>query len=123
MAITYNLNINSLTKKMVVGDLSNVVFQISIGVSAQSEEYPQFSYSCGGIIDLDISELDADSFIPFDEVTKETVVNWFLQKEGIEVIEDFSYVKYSIQNIQDKIDALQIQDSVSVDWSVTNTSS
>ena len=120
MAITYNLSIGSLSRKLSVGDLSNVVFEVSVGVSAQSQEYPQFSYSCGGNIQLDTSELDADTFLPFEEVTKETVIGWLLAKEGIESVEEFSYVKSSIDNIQARIDALQIEDSVSVGWSVTN---
>ena len=120
MAITYNLSIGSLSRKLSVGNLSNVVFEVSVGVSAQSQEYPQFSYSCGGNIQLDTSELDADTFLPFEEVTKETVIGWLLAKEGIESVEEFSYVKSSIDNIQARIDALQIEDSVSVGWSVTN---
>jgi hypothetical protein len=120
MAITYNLTIGSLSRKLSVGDLSNVIFEASVGVSAQSQEYPQFSYSCGGQIQFDTSEIDADSFVPFEEVTQETVVGWLLAKEDIESIEEFSYVKASIDNIQARIDELQLQDSVSVGWSITN---
>ncbi len=120
MAITYNLNIGSLSRKLSVEDLSNVVFEVSISVSAQSEEYPQFSYSCGGQIQLDTSELNEDNFIPFEEVTKETVIGWLLAKEEVESVEDFSYVRSSIQNVQQRIDALQIEDSVSVGWTITN---
>ena len=120
MAITYTLNIGSVSRKKSVGDLSNVIFEVSVGVSAQSQDYPQFSYSCGGQVQLDISELDADTFVAFEEVTKETVVGWLLAKEGVESVEEFSYVKSSIDNIQARIDELEVQDSVSVGWSVTN---
>jgi hypothetical protein len=120
MAITYNLNIGSLKRKLSVDDLENVIIEVSVGVSAQSQEYPQFSYSCGGNISFDISEIDTDSFVPFEEVTKETVLGWLLAKEGVESVEEFSYVKASVDNIQARIDELQVEDSVSVGWSVTN---
>lgn len=120
MAITYNLNIGSLKRKLSVDGLENVIIEVSVGVSAQSQEYPQFSYSCGGNVSFDISEIDSDSFVPFEEVTKETVIGWLLAKEGVETVEEFSYVKASIDNIQARIDELQVEDSVNVGWSVTN---
>jgi hypothetical protein len=120
MAITYNLNIGSLKRKLSVDGLENVIIEVSVGVSAQSQEYPQFSYSCGGNVSFDISEIDSDSFVPFEEVTKETVIGWLLAKEGVDTVEEFSYVKASIDNIQARIDELQVQDSVNVGWSVTN---
>ena len=120
MAITYNLNIGSLKRKLSVDGLENVIIEVSVGVSAQSQEYPQFSYSCGGNVSFDISEIDSESFVPFEEVTKETVIGWLLAKEGVDTVEEFSYVKASIDNIQARIDELQIEDSVNVGWSVTN---
>lgn len=121
MAINYNLTIGSLGRKLSVGNVSNVVYEVSVSVNAQSEEYPQFTYSCGGNIQFDISEIDEDSFVPFEEVTQETVLGWLLAKEEVESVDEFSYVKYSVQNIQDRIDALQLEDSVSVSWVVTNS--
>jgi len=120
MAITYNLNIGSLKRKLSVDGLENVIIEVSVGVSAQSQEYPQFSYSCGGNVSFDISEIDSESFVPFEEVTKETVIGWLLAKEGVDTVEEFSYVKASIDNIQARIDELQVEDSVNVGWSVTN---
>lgn len=120
MAINYNLTIGSLGRKLVIGDLENVVYEVSVGVTAQSEEYPQFTYSCGGNITLNIDELDGDAFIPFEDVTQEIVVGWLLAKEGVESVDDFSYVKSSVYNIQQRIDDLSVEDSVSVAWSITN---
>jgi hypothetical protein len=121
MAITYNLTIGSLGRKLSVDGLENVIYEVSVGVSAKSEEHPQFSYSCGGNVQLDISEIDADSFVPFEEVTQETVVGWLLAKEGVESVDEFSYVKSSVDNIQARIDALQVEDSVNVGWTINNT--
>ena len=122
MAINYTLNIGSLNRKLSVGDLSNVVYEVTVGVNANSVEYPQFTYSCGGTISFDISELDSESFVPFEQIDQDTVIGWLLEKEGVDSVEEFSYVKYSISNIQDRIDALQLEDSVSVSWTVSNAS-
>lgn len=121
MSINYNLTIGSLGRKLSVGNVNNVVYEVAVSVNAQSEEYPQFTYSCGGNISFDISEIDEDTFIPFDEITQETVIGWLLAKEDVESVEQFSYVKYSIENIQKRIDVLQLQDTVSVGWVVTNS--
>jgi hypothetical protein len=138
MAIKYTLSIGNVTKKFTVGEFNNVIVDVSVGVSASSDAVveivgtdedgnniysttvPPFSYSCGGTISLDTSELDTESFVDFDSVTKETVIGWLLAKEGVETVEEFSYVKSSIDNIQARIDELQEQESVSTGWSVSN---
>jgi hypothetical protein len=120
MSIKYFLNIRNVTKKFSLGDFENVIIDVSVDVSAHSQEYPQFSYSCGGQIQLDTSELSSDSFVAFDEITQHVLVDWLLQKEGVETVDEFSYVKYSIQNIQDRIDSLQEEESVSLGFTITN---
>jgi hypothetical protein len=121
MSITYNLTIGSLGRKLAVESLSNVVYEVSVSVNAQSTEHPQFSYSCGGNIILDISQIDANSFIPFENITQEIVVGWLLANEGVQSIEEFSYVKTSINNIQARIDELDIEDDVPVNWTITDS--
>jgi len=120
MAITYNLTIGSLGRKLSLDGLENVIYEVSVSVYAQSQEYLQFTYSCGGTIQFNISEIDEESFVSFEDVTKETVVGWLLAKEGVESVDDFSYVKTSVNNIQARIDALQVEDSISVGWSISN---
>jgi len=133
MAINYTLSIGHVTKKFAIGEFSNVIIEVSVGVNASSEAVtetdadgnvvvtvPSFSYSCGGTISLDTEELDADSFVSFEDVTKDTVVGWLLAKEGVETVEEFSYVKSSIDNIQSRIDELQEKVSVSTGWTVSN---
>ena len=125
-------------KTSLVGEFNNVIVDVSVGVNAYSDPVtevtgtneagddivdtviPSFSYSCGGTISFDISELDADSFVSFEDVTKDTVIGWLLAKEGVDTVEEFSYVKSSIDNIQARIDELQEQQSVSTGWTVTN---
>ena len=120
MAITYNLTIGSLNRKLSLDGLENVIYEVSVGVNAQSQEYPQFTYSCGGTIQFDTSEINEESFVPFEEVTQETVIGWLLAKEGVESLDEFSYVKSSVDNIQARIDALQVEDSVNVFWNISN---
>lgn len=133
MAINYTLSIGSLGRKLSVDGLENVVYEVSVGVSAQSDavvetdaegnnvvKVPSFSYSCGGTIQLDTSEIDPATFVPFTEVTQEVVLGWLLAKEGVATVDEFSYVKSSVDNIQARIDALQVEDTVSVGWTVTN---
>ena len=120
MAITYNLTIGSLNRKLSLDGLENVIYEVSVGVNAQSQGYSQFTYSCGGTIQFDTSEINEESFVPFEEVTQETVIGWLLAKEGVESLDEFSYVKSSVDNIQARIDALQVEDTVSVGWTVTN---
>jgi hypothetical protein len=138
MAINYTLSIGNVTKKFTVGEFNNVIVDVSVGVSASSDPVtevtgvdeegndivetvvPSFSYSCGGTISLDTSELDEESFVDFESVTKDTVIGWLLAKEGVESVDEFSYVKSSVDNIQARIDELQEKVSVSTGWSVTN---
>jgi len=135
MAINYTLSIGNVTKKFAVGEFSNVIIEVSVGVNASSEAVtetdadgnvvvtvPSFSYSCSGIISLDTDDLDADSFVSFEDVTKDIVIEWLLAKEGVETVEEFSYVKSSIDNIQARIDELQEKVSVSTGWIVSNIS-
>ncbi len=121
MAITYQLNIGSVTKKLEHQGLSDVIIRASFGVSAQTDadEPAGFSYSCGGYKDFSVDEIDPDGFINFDEVTTETVVGWLLQAEGVETLDEFSYVKASVDNIRTRIAELAVQ----VDTSLTGSSS
>lgn len=121
MAITYQLNIGSVTKKLEHEGLSNVIIRASFGVSAQTDadEPAGFSYSCGGYKDFSVEEIDPDGFIDFDEVTAETVVGWLLQAEGVETADEFSYVKSAVDNIRARIAELSVQ----VDTPLTGSSS
>lgn len=121
MSINYTLTIGSLGRKLAVEGLSNVVYEVSVSVSAQSTEHSQFSYSCGGNIILDIFQIDANSFIPFENITQEIVLGWLLANEGVQSVEEFSYVKSSIDNIQARIDELDVEDDVSVNWNISNS--
>jgi len=116
MAINYTLNIGSVKKRLTEGEFSNVIVEASFGVSANSDPVtttdsegneitttPAFSYSCGGTKTFSVSGLDAENFVEFESVTKDTVVQWLLAEEGVTSVEDFSYVKSSIQNIAQRI--------------------
>jgi hypothetical protein len=127
MAINYTLNIGSVKKRLAEGEFSNVIIEASFGVSANSDPVtttdaegneivttPGFSYSCGGTKSFSVEGIDAGSFIDFESVTKETIVQWLLAEEGVTSVEEFSYVKSSIQNIAQRIYeyGLEVPDNV-----------
>ena len=121
MAINYTLSVGSVKKRLTEGEFSNVIVEASFGVSASSDAVtevtgtdeegndiirtvtPSFSYSCGGTKTFSVDGLDAETFVDFDSVTKETLVGWLLASEGVETVEEFSYVKSSIDNIARRI--------------------
>jgi len=117
MAINYTLNVGSVKKRLNEGEFSNVIVEASFGVNASSDAIstgteeggdlvvtqPSFSYSCGGTKTFSVDGLDAETFVDFDSVTKETLVGWLLASEGVETVEEFSYVKSSIENIARRI--------------------
>jgi len=116
MAINYSLSIGSVKKRLVEREFSDVVIEANFSVSAFSDAVteingdgdevivtPSFSYSCSGTRQFPVSEIDPETFIPFEQITKETVVEWLLAGEGVESIEDFSYVKSCVQNVAQRI--------------------
>ena len=117
MAINYTLNVGSVKKRLTEGEFSNVVVEASFSVYALSEEVttgtgeggdfvitqPMFSYSCGGYIEFSIDGLSAETFVDFDSITKDTIKEWLLASEGVSTVEEFSYVKSSIENVAKRI--------------------
>ena len=117
MAINYSLNIGSVKKRLTEGEFSNVIVEASFSVSAQSDAVttgteeggdlvvtqPSFSYSCGGSRTFSVEGLDASTFIDFSSITKDTIKDWLLASESVSTVEEFSYVKSSIENIAKRI--------------------
>ena len=117
MAISYTLSIGSVKKRLTEGEFSDVIVEASFSVQAYSgaettgseEEgnlvvtQPAFSYSCGGSKDFSIEGLTAETFISFADITKDTIKGWLLASEGVTDVEEFSYVKSSIENIAKRI--------------------
>lgn len=116
MAINYTLTIGSVKKRLSEGNFSNVIVEASFGVSANSDSVssvdengvetvtvPSFSYSCGGTKAFSVEGLDGENFVDFENVTKDTIVQWLLAEEGVNSVEEFSYVKSSVQNIAQRI--------------------
>ena len=116
MAITHTITINSLGRKLLVNELQNVINQISYTVYAESEQYPDINYSCTNKVLLNISELTSETFVPFEEVTKETAIEWLLLHEGVENTNQFSGVNLALANVQSRIDSIQSEDKAEVQW-------
>ncbi|UYE97190.1 hypothetical protein [Cyanophage S-TIM54] len=117
MAINYTFNIGSVKKRLTEGAFSDVIIEANFGVQAQSDAVftgteeggdlvvtqPSFSYSCGGSRTFSVDGLTAENFVPFTDVTKDTIKGWLLASEGVTEVEEFSYVKSSIENIAKRI--------------------
>jgi len=117
MAINYTLSMGSVKKRLTEGSFSDVVVEASFSVYAQSDAIttgteeggdlvvtqPAFSYSCGGTKTFSVDGLDASTFVPFGDVTTETLKGWLLASEGVSDVKDFSYVKSSIENVAKRI--------------------
>jgi len=129
MAINYSLNIGSVKKRLTEGEFSNVVVEASFSVTAQSDSVttgteeggdlvvtqPAFSYSCGGYREFSVDGLNTETFVDFDSITKDTIKDWLLASESVSTVEEFSYVKSSIENIAKRIYdyTLEVSSSVS----------
>ena len=117
MAINYTLNIGSVKKRLTEGAFSDVIVEAQFSVQAQSDAIftgteeggdlvvtqPSFSYSCGGTREFSVEGLTAENFVAFADVTKDTVKGWLLAAESVTEVEEFSYVKSSIENIAKRI--------------------
>ena len=117
MSINYTFNIGSVKKRLTEGDFSDVIIEASFGVSASSDAIttgteeagdlivtqPSFSYSCSVRKTFSVEGLTAESFVSFTDVTKDTIKDWLLASEGVTEVEEFSYVKSSIENIAKRI--------------------
>ena len=127
MAINYSLNIGSVKKRLTEGEFSNVIVEASFGVTVNSDAVtevtgqdeegndiiaittPAFSYSCGGTKTFDVSSLDAETFVPFEDITTETIKDWLLASEEVTTTEEFSYVQSSIENVQTRINEYAVE--------------
>ena len=117
MAINYTLNIGSVKKRLTEGAFSDVIVEAQFSVQAQSDAVftgteeggdlvvtqPSFSYSCGGTKTFSVEGLTAENFVAFADVTKDTIKGWLLASESVTDVEEFSYVKSSIENIAKRI--------------------
>ena len=129
MAISYTLNIGSVKKRLTEGEFSDVIVEASFSVQAYSEAVttgseeegnlvvtqPAFNYSCGGSKDFSIEGLTAETFVPFADITKDTIKSWLLASEGVTDVEEFSYVKSSIENIAKRIYDHSLEVPTSID--------
>ena len=129
MAINYTLNIGSVKKRLTEGAFSDVIVEASFGVQAQSDAVftgteeggdlvvtqPSFSYSCGGTKTFSVEGLAAETFVAFADVTKDTIKGWLLASEGVTEVEEFSYVKSSIENIAKRIYDYSLEVPASID--------
>ena len=131
MSINYSLHIGNVKKRLTEGEFSNVVVEASFSVTAQSDAVttgseeggdlvvtqPSFSYNCGGYREFSVDGLSAETFVDFDSITKDTIRDWLLASESVSTVEEFSYVKSSIENIAKRIyqHSLEVNENINGD--------
>lgn len=114
MTIIHSFLITKLKRKNQVNEFNNVIYEAEYRGYAVAKENESLVYNYSGTVSFDISELNGDAFISFDDVNMDTVMSWILQKEMVSSIEEASFASYAIQSVQAKIDALQESNEVLV---------
>lgn len=130
MAINYSLKIGSIKRRLVAGSFSDVITEVRFRAEAQSEPVttgseeedgdfmevtPSFTYTCSGVTTFPVEEIDGSTFIDFSAIDKDTITAWLLASEGVSSLENFSYVKNSIENVAKQLYdySLEVSDTIS----------
>lgn len=95
--ITYEWIISQLETKPHVGDASNVVVTVHWRLQGTDGTYSSDVYGSAFTKPYESGE----SFVPYDQLTKETVVGWVEEALGAEQVQ--KYKDNIAQQIQDKI--------------------
>jgi len=74
MAITYTWKLTSLKKYENYQDTDHVVFQTYWKKIGTDENGVQGEFS--GATPLDVTNLNTDNFVPYDQLTEETILSW-----------------------------------------------
>lgn len=74
MANTYNWIIPTLDAKIQEGDLENVIYNVHWRYIAKDESDESIMATRIGVLNVQYKE--GEPFIPYDELTKENVINW-----------------------------------------------
>jgi hypothetical protein len=107
MANTYKIKIDSVDVKTLVGDMSNVVFNVYYSYHVIDENSNTASFS-SGIVEL--PEPDPSSFTNFEELTQSVVISW------IENLIDQDQLKSIVDSLLDeKINPRIISRSIPLD--------
>lgn len=123
MSITYSFSILKLKKKSKVNNLNDVIYCAECRGYVFSNENTDCVNNFTVNIDFDYNNIDPESFKSFDEIDKNTIISWILNKEGVSSIEEVSFMKNAIEKVNNKLEILKEDQEVFVaDWSITNTS-
>lgn len=132
MTINYKFNIVLVKKRANQGDFADVVTEAHFNVEATSVPVveqvgaaedgspitaitrPAFSFSSGGRKPFDVASLDSETFVPFEQITNETIIQWLLDEEGVTDIEEYSHVKFAINGVARQIYEYGTEVSVSL---------
>ena len=107
-----NITFKELKKKEVQNH-KDVVFEILYWLETYCEEYENCSYHSGGLYTFSVDSIDENTFIPFDNVTKETILEWILKSENVYSIQELGFVRYTVEYVENRIK--EIENNLKVD--------
>ena len=123
MSITYSFSILKLRKKSQVNNLNDVVYLAECRGYALSTENENCVSNFTVTIDFDYTDIDPESFVSFDQINKNTIISWIINKEGVSSVEEISFIKNAIDDVRNQLEKLREDQEVFViDWSVSSTS-
>lgn len=112
MKVSYTLSIDSIEKLPSVNGFNDLIINVGFTVSTRSdaltttdergntiESVPSFEYSKTLFKEFDYKQINEETFIPFEQVTKDVIISWLLAQEGVDSIEKLSYVVDTIKSI------------------------
>jgi hypothetical protein len=118
MSINYSFTINNVVKKNVLENegsapLSNVIINAQYTSKAwsgdmQSDDlgytnsYP-YNYEISSSVNFDTSQLDESSFVPYDQITNQVVLDWIVDYENCGTIQNHRDVVSCIEQVREQI--------------------
>lgn len=122
MDIQYEFNIKSLKRKITLNSYNDVVIECEYNLNITTSDDPENVHTVGGLTTFDVSQLDSNSFIPFENINKETIISWILKKENVSSLSETYFVKSELAYFKQMYEEnnSQVESSVN-DWKVTNT--
>jgi len=122
MDIQYEFNIRSVKRKLTLGDLKDVVIECDYNLNITTADNPNDIHYAGGSVVFDTSQLDSNSFVPFEDINKETIISWILQKENVSSLNETYFVKSELASFKVMYEETHSNvESAFDDWKVSDT--
>ena len=130
MNIQFEFGLSSIKTENTIGNFSDVVIECNYNVTVTPIQesldlnYSDFKlYYSGGNIKFNVSELNENSFIPFDQIDKDILISWIMEKENVSSLGQIEFVKNCLLDTKQEVIIVQLQEETKLDegWKVTDT--